>query len=135
MLILSHVKVSTIRNKSFQKESFSQKSCICFFLLSFSIQNIKSAMSAERTKGFCHVVVSSNLRDGFSHLIQSAGLGGMKHNTVLMAWPGTWRQSNDPSSWKNFIGIEREIVQNKLECIHIGIKMQYQINIMEKKDN
>ncbi|XP_068565667.1 solute carrier family 12 member 7 isoform X1 [Cebidichthys violaceus] len=71
-------------------------------------QNIKSAMSEERTKGFCHVVVSSNLRDGVSHLIQSAGLGGMKHNTVLMAWPGTWRQANDPQSWKNFIETVRE---------------------------
>ncbi|XP_008305972.1 solute carrier family 12 member 7 isoform X3 [Cynoglossus semilaevis] len=71
-------------------------------------QNIKSSMSAERTKGFCHVVVSSNLRDGMSHLIQSAGLGGMKHNTVLMAWPGTWRQSNDPQSWRNFIETVRE---------------------------
>ncbi|KAG7525845.1 solute carrier family 12 member 7-like isoform X6 [Solea senegalensis] len=71
-------------------------------------QNIKSAMSAERTKGFCHVVVSSNLRDGMSHLIQSAGLGGMKHNTVLMAWPGNWKQSNDPQSWKNFIETVRE---------------------------
>uniref|UniRef100_A0A668AVC0 Solute carrier family 12 member 7 n=1 Tax=Myripristis murdjan TaxID=586833 RepID=A0A668AVC0_9TELE len=72
------------------------------------MKNIKSAMSAERTKGFCHVVVSSNLRDGFSHLIQSAGLGGMKHNSVLMAWPGTWKQSNDPQSWKNFIETVRE---------------------------
>ncbi|KAM6900624.1 solute carrier family 12 member 7 [Xenentodon cancila] len=71
-------------------------------------QNIKSSMSAERTKGFCHVVVSSNIRDGFSHLIQSAGLGGMKHNTVLMAWPGTWKQSNDPQYWKNFIETIRE---------------------------
>ncbi|XP_029978691.1 solute carrier family 12 member 7 isoform X5 [Sphaeramia orbicularis] len=71
-------------------------------------QNIKACMSAERTKGFCHVVVSSNLRDGVSHLIQSAGLGGMKHNTVLMAWPGTWKQSNDPQSWKSFIETVRE---------------------------
>ncbi|CAL8311260.1 unnamed protein product [Merluccius merluccius] len=71
-------------------------------------QNIKASMAAERTKGFCHVVVSSNLRDGFSHLIQSAGLGGMKHNTVLMAWPGSWKQSNDPQSWKNFIETVRE---------------------------
>ncbi|XP_061877500.1 solute carrier family 12 member 7 isoform X2 [Entelurus aequoreus] len=71
-------------------------------------QNIKSSMSAERTKGFCHVVVSSNLRDGVSHLIQSAGLGGMKHNTVLMAWPGTWKQSNDPQSWRNFTESIRE---------------------------
>lgn len=72
--------------------------------LSVCVQNIKTSMAAERTKGFCHVVVSSNLRDGFSHLIQSAGLGGMKHNTVLMAWPGNWRQSNDAQSWRNFIG-------------------------------
>ncbi|XP_051910124.1 solute carrier family 12 member 7 isoform X2 [Hippocampus zosterae] len=71
-------------------------------------QNIKSSMTAERTKGFCHVVVSSNLRDGVSHLIQSAGLGGMKHNTVLMAWPGNWKQSNDPQSWRNFIETVRE---------------------------
>ncbi|XP_061613601.1 solute carrier family 12 member 7 isoform X2 [Phyllopteryx taeniolatus] len=71
-------------------------------------QNIKSSMTAERTKGFCHVVVSSNLRDGVSHLVQSAGLGGMKHNTVLMAWPGTWKQSNDPQSWRNFIETVRE---------------------------
>lgn len=77
---------------------------VLFFSLSLSLQNIKAAMSAERTKGFCHVVVSSNLRDGVSHLIQSAGLGGMKHNTVLMAWPGAWKQSNDPQSWRNFIG-------------------------------
>ncbi|KAF3836169.1 hypothetical protein F7725_028727 [Dissostichus mawsoni] len=34
--------------------------------------------------------------------------GGMKHNTILMAWPGTWRQSNDPQSWKNFIETVRE---------------------------
>ncbi|XP_034028163.1 solute carrier family 12 member 7 isoform X2 [Thalassophryne amazonica] len=71
-------------------------------------QNIKSSMSLERTKGFCHVVVSSNLRDGISHLIQSAGLGGMKHNTVLMAWPGAWKQSSDPQSWRNFIETVRE---------------------------
>uniref|UniRef100_A0A8C8J7D6 Solute carrier family 12 member 7a n=1 Tax=Oncorhynchus tshawytscha TaxID=74940 RepID=A0A8C8J7D6_ONCTS len=71
-------------------------------------QNVKSAMHAERTKGFCHVVVSSNLRDGFSHLIQSAGLGGMKHNAVLMAWPGAWKQAEDSYPWKNFIETVRE---------------------------
>uniref|UniRef100_A0A8C6U3C0 Solute carrier family 12 member 7b n=1 Tax=Neogobius melanostomus TaxID=47308 RepID=A0A8C6U3C0_9GOBI len=71
-------------------------------------QNIKASMSAERTKGFCHVVVSSNMRDGVSHLIQSAGLGGMKHNTVLMAWPGNWKQNNDPQSSRHFIETIRE---------------------------
>uniref|UniRef100_A0A8B9H398 Solute carrier family 12 member 7a n=1 Tax=Astyanax mexicanus TaxID=7994 RepID=A0A8B9H398_ASTMX len=67
-----------------------------------------AAMAAEKTKGFCHAVVCSNLRDGFSNLIQSAGLGGMKHNTVLMAWPCNWRQAEDSSSWKNFIETVRE---------------------------
>lgn len=61
-------------------------------------------MSAEKMKGFCQLVVSSNLRDGASHLIQSAGLGGMKHNTVLMAWPEAWKQADNPFSWKNFVG-------------------------------
>lgn len=61
-------------------------------------------MSVEKTKGFCQLVVSSNLRDGASHLIQSAGLGGMKHNTVLMAWPEAWKQADNPFSWKNFVG-------------------------------
>ncbi|XP_051989495.1 solute carrier family 12 member 7 isoform X2 [Xyrauchen texanus] len=73
-----------------------------------SEQNIKAAMSKEKTKGFCHVVVSSNQRDGFSHLIQSAGLGGMKHNAVLVAWPTNWKQSESSLSWKNFIETIRE---------------------------
>uniref|UniRef100_A0A667XJ19 Solute carrier family 12 member 7a n=1 Tax=Myripristis murdjan TaxID=586833 RepID=A0A667XJ19_9TELE len=67
-----------------------------------------AAMSAERTKGFAHVVVASNLRDGFSLLIQSAGLGGMKHNAVLMAWPAGWKQAPDSYAWKNFIETVRE---------------------------
>ena len=61
-------------------------------------------MSSEKMKAFSHVVVSSNLRDGFSLLIQSAGLGGMKHNAVLMAWPAGWKQARDSSARRNFIG-------------------------------
>nr|UQS87555.1 solute carrier family 12 member 7a [Rhamdia quelen] len=70
--------------------------------------NVKACMSAEKTKGFCHIVVCSNLRDGFSNLTQSAGLGGMKHNAVLMAWPSNWKQAEDATSWKNFIETVRE---------------------------
>ncbi|XP_058269871.1 solute carrier family 12 member 7-like isoform X3 [Hemibagrus wyckioides] len=70
--------------------------------------NVKKSMLEEKTKGFCHVVVCSNLRDGFSNLIQSAGLGGMKHNSVMMAWPSNWRQAEDTTSWKNFIETVRE---------------------------
>ncbi|XP_053101231.1 solute carrier family 12 member 7 isoform X2 [Hemicordylus capensis] len=71
-------------------------------------ESIRSLMGAEKTKGFCQIVVSSTVRDGISHLIQSAGLGGMKHNTVLIAWPQSWKQTDNPFSWKNFVDTVRE---------------------------
>ncbi|XP_073443787.1 solute carrier family 12 member 7 isoform X3 [Dendrobates tinctorius] len=70
--------------------------------------NVKALMSVEKTKGFCQLVVSPSVRDGMSHLIQSAGLGGMKHNTVLMAWPHSWKQPNNPYSWKPFVDTVRD---------------------------
>lgn len=63
-------------------------------------------MEAEKVKGFCQVVISSNLRDGVSHLIQSGGLGGLQHNTVLVGWPRNWRQKEDHQTWRNFIGTD-----------------------------
>ncbi|XP_069814678.1 solute carrier family 12 member 7 isoform X2 [Dendropsophus ebraccatus] len=70
--------------------------------------NVKALMITEKTKGFCQLVVSPSVRDGMSHLIQSAGLGGMKHNTVLMAWPHSWKQPNNPYSWKPFVDTVRD---------------------------
>uniref|UniRef100_K9J7T6 Solute carrier family 12 (potassium/chloride transporter), member 4 n=1 Tax=Xenopus tropicalis TaxID=8364 RepID=K9J7T6_XENTR len=70
-------------------------------------QTIKNMMEIEKVKGFSQVVVSSEVCDGISHLIQSCGLGGMKHNTVLLGWPYGWRQSEDPRSWKTFIDAVR----------------------------
>uniref|UniRef100_A0A4W3K0E6 Solute carrier family 12 member 7 n=1 Tax=Callorhinchus milii TaxID=7868 RepID=A0A4W3K0E6_CALMI len=80
-------------------------------------QNIKSLMSTEKTKGFCQVVVSSNLRDGVSHLIQSSGLGGMKHNTVLLAWPHLWRQTETPDCWRIFVDVVRETTSAHLSLM------------------
>ncbi|XP_074211734.1 solute carrier family 12 member 7 isoform X2 [Camelus bactrianus] len=71
-------------------------------------ENIRALMCTEKTKGFCQLVVSSSLRDGMSHLIQSAGLGALKHNTVLMAWPQSWKREDSPFSWKNFVDTVRD---------------------------
>ncbi len=60
-------------------------------------------MEKERIKGFVHCIVAQKPREGISHMIQSSGLGGMRHNTVVMGWPQAWRQSEDPQSWKTFI--------------------------------
>ncbi|XP_030650009.1 solute carrier family 12 member 4 isoform X1 [Chanos chanos] len=70
-------------------------------------QAIKNMMEIEKVKGFCQVVVATKVREGISHLIQSCGLGGMKHNTVVMGWPYGWRQSEDPRVWKTFINTVR----------------------------
>ncbi|XP_063045086.1 solute carrier family 12 member 4 isoform X2 [Engraulis encrasicolus] len=70
-------------------------------------QAIKNMMEIERVKGFCQAVVAGKVREGITHLIQSCGLGGMKHNTVVMGWPYGWRQSEDPRAWKTFINTVR----------------------------
>ncbi|XP_026992859.1 solute carrier family 12 member 4 isoform X2 [Tachysurus fulvidraco] len=72
-----------------------------------SEQTIKNMMEIEKVKGFCQVVIASKVREGIAHLIQSCGLGGMKHNTVVMGWPYGWRQSEDPRAWKTFINTVR----------------------------
>ncbi|XP_069616820.1 solute carrier family 12 member 6 isoform X1 [Ranitomeya imitator] len=66
-------------------------------------QALKLLMEQERVKGFCQVVVAQKQKEGLSHLIQSCGLGGMRHNTVIMGWPSGWRQSDDSRAWKTFI--------------------------------
>uniref|UniRef100_A0AAY4CSS1 Solute carrier family 12 member 6 n=1 Tax=Denticeps clupeoides TaxID=299321 RepID=A0AAY4CSS1_9TELE len=70
-------------------------------------QTLKHLMEKERVKGFCQCIVAQKPREGISHMIQSSGLGGMRHNTVVMGWPTAWRQSEDPQSWKTFINTVR----------------------------
>uniref|UniRef100_A0A8C5SPR0 Solute carrier family 12 member 6 n=1 Tax=Laticauda laticaudata TaxID=8630 RepID=A0A8C5SPR0_LATLA len=80
-------------------------------------QTIKHLMEAERVKGFCQIVVAAKVREGISHLIQSCGLGGMKHNTVVMGWPNAWRQSEDARAWKTFIGTVRVTTAARLALL------------------
>uniref|UniRef100_A0A8C8G403 Solute carrier family 12 member 6 n=1 Tax=Oncorhynchus tshawytscha TaxID=74940 RepID=A0A8C8G403_ONCTS len=70
-------------------------------------QTLKHQMDKEKVKGFCQCIVANKAREGISHMIQSSGLGGMRHNTVVMGWPLAWRQSEDPQSWKTFINTVR----------------------------
>lgn len=94
-------KYSVYKGSSFWKGKLSKKKGD--FSLSV-FQTIKNMMEIEKVKGFCQVVVANKVREGIAHLIQSCGLGGMKHNTVVLGWPYGWRQSEDPRSWKTFIG-------------------------------
>uniref|UniRef100_A0A8D0AGR6 Solute carrier family 12 member 5a n=1 Tax=Sander lucioperca TaxID=283035 RepID=A0A8D0AGR6_SANLU len=69
---------------------------------------LRKLMETEKVKGFCQVTVSSNLRDATSHLLQASGLGGLKHNAVLVSWPRNWRQGDEHQTWRNFVELVRE---------------------------
>uniref|UniRef100_A0A671SEP2 Solute carrier family 12 member 5a n=1 Tax=Sinocyclocheilus anshuiensis TaxID=1608454 RepID=A0A671SEP2_9TELE len=71
-------------------------------------QSLRKLMEAEKVKGFSQVVISSNMRNATSHLVQAGGLGGLQHNTVLACWPRNWKQAEDHQSWRNFIELVRE---------------------------
>lgn len=50
---------------------------------------LKDAMSEYKVKGFCDTLVAQNVEQGLCHLLQTEGLGGLRHNTVIMNWPST----------------------------------------------
>src|SRR4029434_10161636 len=64
---------------------------------------LKKLMESEKLKGFYQVTISSNLRDATSHLIQASGLGGLRHNTVLVSWPRNWKMAEEHHRMKHFI--------------------------------
>ncbi|KAG8140738.1 hypothetical protein E2320_003404, partial [Naja naja] len=75
------------------------------------LESYSEALAAEQ------IVVAAKVREGISHLIQSCGLGGMKHNTVVMGWPNAWRQSEDARAWKTFIGTVRVTTAARLALL------------------
>lgn len=91
-----------LKNK-FSRFRFSLALLIPLILI--SVQALRKLMETEKVKGFCQVTVSSNLRDATSHLLQASGLGGLKHNAVLVSWPRNWKQGDENQTWRNFIGL------------------------------
>jgi potassium/chloride transporter 4/5/6 len=80
-------------------------------------QSLRRTMDEERVKGFVDVLVTSNVTDGLSHLIQTTGLGGMKPNTVILGWPYGWRQSEDEKSWRVFLQTVRNVAAARMALL------------------
>ncbi len=53
-------------------------------------QALRKTMNKYKMKGFSETLVSENLEHGLSHLIQTIGLGGLRHNTIILNWPSKW---------------------------------------------
>ncbi|CAG0896607.1 unnamed protein product [Darwinula stevensoni] len=86
-------------------------------------QSLRNVMNEERVKGFVDVLVSEDVIEGMSYLIQMSGIGGMKPNTVFLGWPEDWRSSSDDESWRAFIEALRTVAVAKMAVlIPKGIK-------------
>ncbi|XP_075215520.1 solute carrier family 12 member kcc isoform X2 [Lycorma delicatula] len=72
-------------------------------------QSLQKTMEEEKVKGFTDVLVSRDISEGISHLVQTTGLGGMKPNTVILGWPYGWRQSEEDRTWHIFLHTLRVI--------------------------
>lgn len=70
-------------------------------------QSLRVSMDKEKVKGFAEVVISKDVTQGLNHIIQTAGLGGLKHNTVMMAWPNKWRHSTSRDKHNRFLSVVR----------------------------
>eukprot|EP00057_Strongylocentrotus_purpuratus_P012775 XP_011667249.1 PREDICTED: solute carrier family 12 member 4 isoform X2 [Strongylocentrotus purpuratus] len=72
-------------------------------------QELKKMMEEEKMKGFSQVLVTPDATQGLAACVQMCGLGGLKHNTVVMGWPYGWRHNTDVRSWKVFLDTVRVV--------------------------
>ncbi|CAH1955661.1 unnamed protein product [Acanthoscelides obtectus] len=80
-------------------------------------QSLNKTMEEERVKGFAEILVARNISDGLSHLIQSAGLGGLKPNTVILGWPYGWRKCEDDRTWQIFLQAVRNVTSARMALL------------------
>ncbi|CAH0562337.1 unnamed protein product [Brassicogethes aeneus] len=80
-------------------------------------QSLRKTMEEEKVKGFVDILVTRNIRDGLSTLIQTAGLGGLKPNTVILGWPYGWRQSEDHHTWQDFLQTLRSVMAARMALL------------------
>ncbi|XP_046563343.1 solute carrier family 12 member 4-like isoform X3 [Haliotis rubra] len=68
-------------------------------------------------KGFSDVLIARSVTEGLCHLVQNAGLGGLKHNTVVVGWPYGWRHDSDERSYKVFLDTVRNVGAGQLALL------------------
>ncbi|XDV28834.1 hypothetical protein PO909_032037 [Leuciscus waleckii] len=81
-----------------------------------------SWLNKRRIKSFYHTVVADDLRVGVQMLLQSAGLGRMRPNVLVMGFKKNWRKAQ-PRKIDNYIGI-----------LHDAFDLQYGVCVLRMKD-
>ncbi|KAJ8736130.1 hypothetical protein PYW08_006786 [Mythimna loreyi] len=81
-------------------------------------QNLRRIMDEEKVKGFVDVLVSPDIAEGLSHLVQTCGLGGLKPNTVIVGWPYGWRAAERPGPrWQHFLHTVRAVAAARMAML------------------
>ncbi|XP_063375427.1 solute carrier family 12 member 6 isoform X6 [Cydia amplana] len=80
-------------------------------------QNLRQCMLEEKVKGFADTLVSHDIAEGLSHVVQTIGLGGLKPNTVIVGWPYGWRQSEDERTWHVFLHTVRAVAAARMAML------------------
>jgi potassium/chloride transporter 4/5/6 len=68
---------------------------------------LRRSLKDHQIKGFSNVLISNRIEEGLSSLIQTSGLGGLRHNTIMCGWPRHWKNHADSSGYKRFLTIIR----------------------------
>ncbi|PAA54502.1 hypothetical protein BOX15_Mlig032144g1 [Macrostomum lignano] len=68
---------------------------------------LRSVMKAKRVKGIVKMIVSQDVVQGIEHLVQSAGLGGLEHNCVMMSFPTAWSSGHHAEAYDKFMAVIR----------------------------
>ncbi|ESO89777.1 hypothetical protein LOTGIDRAFT_124507 [Lottia gigantea] len=79
--------------------------------------NLDKLLKESGVKGFSDVNVATKTSDGLCYLVQNTGLGGLKHNTVVMGWPYGWRHTDDERSYKIFIDTVRNVSAGQMALL------------------
>merc|ERR1719453_898231 len=53
--------------------------------------NLKLFLAKEGIQAFARVIVAENRHNCFDTVIQCIGIGAMRPNSVMMAWPDSWK--------------------------------------------
>lgn len=82
-------------------------------------QALDTLLDTENIKGFADVLVASSTIEGLCHLTQTSGLGGLKHNTIMIGWPYGWRHSAEQRSYKVFLDTIKNVASAQLAVMVI----------------
>ena len=74
---------------------------------------LRNTMRSYKAKGFCDTIVSQSVEQGICHMIQTEGLGGLRHNTIILNWPDKWNQEFFSNS-KNAESVDEESLSSSL---------------------